>query len=260
MGEFNIENLATGNYNLVIEVRDQENKLLADKRVFFQRQNKFIPSTPDSIQTTERSATFVNNYKNQDTLKEYIRSLRPISITSEIQFAENLLKEPRLEVMQQYFYNFWFNRNKIDPQIAWKEYHTEVLKVNKEFSTYGIPGYASDRGRVYLKYGPPNSRNSVTTEPSAYPYEIWQYNSLIDKSLLLNNAYNRQSNRRFVFYNPDLVSNKYILIHSDARGEILNTRWQLLLNKRTVQSPNLDDEKIKDNFGGNVDDNYANPK
>lgn len=260
MGEFNMDNLATGNYNLVIEVRNKENKLLADKRCFFQRQNKSIPLSEETLKNSDITASFVNNYKNPDTLKEHIRSLRPISIASEIQFAENQLKDSNLKEMQQYFYNFWLSRNSTDPQMAWKEYHTEVLKVNKEFSTHNLKGYDTDRGRVYLQYGPPDSRNVVNTEPSAYPYEIWQYNSLVNKSLLLTNAFNRQSNRRFVFYNPDLVSNKYILIHSDARGEVLNTRWQTMLHKRTVPSSNLDEEKVKDNYGGNVNDNYSNPK
>lgn len=260
LGELNIENLPTGNYNLVIEVRDKENKLLADQRSSFQRINKEIPLNKERMQAIDVSNSFVSAYKNTDTLSEYIRSLRPISGSTEIQFAENLLKESKLELQQQYLYNFWTTRNAKEAETAWLAYHKEVLKVNKQFATYSIKGYDTDRGRVYLQYGAPDSRNAVSAEPSVYPYEIWQYNSLINKSIILTNPNNRQSNKRFVFYNPDLVSNKYMLIHSDARGEIMNTRWQMLLNKRNVTSTNFDDEKVDDNFGGGVNDNYINPK
>jgi GWxTD domain-containing protein len=260
MGEFNIEHLPTGNYNLVVEIRDKENKLLADKRLFFQRQNQEIPLNQERLQAIDVSNSFVSNYKNKDTLIDCIRSLRPISSASEIQFAENLLKETKIELLQQYFYNFWTLRNESDPKAAWMEYHKEVLKVNKEFTSFGIKGYDSDRGRVYLQYGPPDSRNIVNSEPSSYPYEIWQYNSLVNKALLSTNVNNRQSNKRFVFYNEDLVTNRYPLIHSDARGELLNNRWQMLLQKRTVPSFNTDEEKIDDGYGRKANENYSDPK
>jgi GWxTD domain-containing protein len=260
MGEFNIENLPTGNYNLVVEVHDKENKLLTDKRSFFQRQNKEISLNQEHLQAVDVSNSFVSNYKNKDTLIDYMRSLRPISSTSEIQFAENLLKETKIELLQQYFYNFWTLRNESDPKIAWSEYYKEVLKVNKEFGSFGIKGYDSDRGRVYLQYGPPDFRSGLNIEPSTYPYEIWQYNSLVNRSLLLTNASNRQSNKRFVFCNRDIGGNRYPLIHSDARGEIANSNWQMLIYKRTIPPYNLDDEKVIDSYGEKLNENYNDPK
>lgn len=260
MGELNLENLATGNYNIVLEVRDKENKLLATQHCFFQRKNKEIPLNREKIQSIDVSNSFVNSYKSLDSLCDFVHALRPISSTTEVQFAENLLKEPKLELLKQYFYNFWMTRNALEPELAWMEYKREVIKVNKQFGTFGLKGYNTDRGRVYLQYGPPDSRNVVNTDPRAYPYEIWQYNTLVNKSLLQDHTINRQSNKRFVFYNPDLVSNKYTLIHSDARGELSNTQWQMLLNKRNMTSNNFDQDKVDDNFGGNVNDNYINPK
>jgi GWxTD domain-containing protein len=260
MGEFNIENLPTGNYNLVVEVHDKENKLLADKRSFFQRRNKEIPLIQEHLQAVDVSNSFVSNYKNKDTLVDYIRSLRPISSTSEIQFAENLMKETKIELLQQYFYNFWTLRNEGDPKTAWLEYYKEVLKVNKEFGSFGIKGYDSDRGRVYLQYGPPDFRNGQNIEPSTYPYEIWQYNSLVNRSLLLTNTSNRQSNKRFVFCNWDIAGNRFPLIHSDARGEISTSNWQMLIYKRTIPPYNLDDGKVIDSYGEKLNENYNDPK
>ncbi|MFL5762695.1 MAG: GWxTD domain-containing protein [Bacteroidia bacterium] len=260
LAEFNIESLPSGNYNLVVEVRDKENKVQAQQTTFIQRTNRRAALSFDDIKSIAVSNTFVSVYKNIDSMAYYIRTIRPISGLSEIQFSENQLKGRELELMQQYFYNFWKSRDANDPEAAWLTYYEEVKKVNKDFGTYGLKGFDTDRGRVYLQYGPPDYRSKYDTEPSALPYEIWEYNTLVDRSLVLTNPANKQGNKKFVFYDPDLVTNKWTLIHSDARGEIFNTRWKLLVYKRDTQSSNLDDESVPEHFGGNADDNYNNPK
>jgi GWxTD domain-containing protein len=259
MSEFNIKDLPSGSYNLVIEVRDRENKIQAEQKCFIQRQAAIAAYNMEDLKTIDVSKTFVSKLTNQDTLSEYIRCLRPVSSSSEVQFAENQLKNKDLKLMQQFFFNFWKSRNALSPEAAWEEYSFEVSKVNKQFGTYGLKGYDTDRGRVYLQYGAPDSREVSNIEPSAYPYELWQYNSLIDKAQIVNSPNNRQTNRRFVFYNPDMVTNKYYLLHSDARGERNNPRWQLDLYKRNTQST-IDEQRAPDHFGGKVNENFMNPK
>ena len=260
LSEFNISALPSGNYNLVVQVRDKENKLQAEQKCFIQRQNKQVELSFEDLKSINVSTTFVSSYKNIDTMAFYIKCLRPISSTSDIQFAENQLKGKELELMQQYFYNFWKARSASNTQIAWLEYYKEVMKVNREFGTYGMRGFDTDRGRVYLQYGPPDQRSKYDTDPSALPYEIWAYNTLVDKTQVMTNPNNKQSTKKFVFYNPDLVSNKYVLLHSDARGEILNTRWDLEIHRRNNQAPNLDQETAPEHYGGNSQDNYNNPQ
>lgn len=258
--EFDISKLPSGNYNLVVEVRDKENKIQADQKYFFQRKNTQGKYSYEDLKSVNVSNTFVSEYTNKDTLCEYIRMLRPISSSSEIQYAENQLKERNLETMQQLFYNFWKSRSETETQLMWLEYYKEAIKANKEFGTYGLKGYDTDRGRVYLQYGAPDQRTKADVEPNAYPYEIWEYYRLYDKSLSLTYPDNKQSNKKFVFYNPDKVSNKYTLIHSTAQGEINNVRWEMLLNKRHPQSNNLDDEKARTHYGSNADENYRSPR
>ncbi len=260
LSEFDITKLPSGNYNLVVEVRDKENKIQAEQKLFFQRKNAKGLLSYEDLKSVNVKNTFVTSYTNIDTLLDYIRCIRPISNFSEIQYGENQLKERNLEIMQQFFYNFWKSRNEKEPQLAWLEYYKEVMKVNKEFGTYGLKGYDTDRGRVYLQYGSPDQRTKMDREPSAYPYEIWEYYRLYDKSLAVTYPENKQSNKKFVFYNPDLVTNKYILIHSTAQGEINNTRWELLLHKRDTQSNDFDIEKAPSHYGGTADENFRSPR
>ena len=260
LAEFNIESLPTGNYNLVVEVRDKDNMLQGEQKIFIQRKNKALQLSEADLKSLDVSKTFAGNYKNVDTLMGYLRSLRPIASFSEVDFLENQLRERNLPLMQQFFFVFWKTRYPDNAEISWLEYSKEVAKTNREFGTYGMKGYDTDRGRVYLQYGPPDQRNMSEHEPSAYPYEIWEYYTLTDKKQVFTNPNNRQSNKKFVFYNPDLVSNKYRLIHSNAKGEINNTNWNMLLHKRDTQSNDLDREKSSDHFGGQSNDTFRNPR
>lgn len=260
MGEFNIDALPSGNYNLVIELRDKDNKLQSTQTCFIQRKNKATEMSLADIQKIDVSKTFAGKYTNVDTLMGYLRCLRPISNSSEIEFTENQLKEHNLPLMQQYFYNFWKARYPLNPEQSWNDYYSDVKKVNEQFGTYGLKGYDTDRGRVYLQYGPPDTRTRMDNEPSAYPYEIWAYNSLFDKRLAITNPNNRQSNKKFVFYNPDLVTNKYMLLHSTAKGEIYNSNWELLLHKRDTPTNNLDTQTAPDHFGDNANDIFRDPR
>jgi GWxTD domain-containing protein len=249
LSEFPIAELATGNYNLVVEVKNKLNEQVAMKKLFFQRTNTAVQMDIADMASLNVESSFAGRITGKDTLMEYIKSLRPISNSLEQTFADNQLGKRDLKEMQQFFLGFWMNRSQADPEGAWLAYKEEVKKVNASFSTSNKKGYETDRGRVYLQYGPPNQRTESLSEPSAYPYEIWHYYKMKD-----------QSNRKFVFYNPDLVTNDYQLLHSDAKGEINNPRWEMKLHERNNASRSLDRTNSTDHFGGNSNDNFKDPR
>jgi GWxTD domain-containing protein len=152
-------------------------------------------------------------------------------------------------MMQRYFYHFWYTRNNLEPEKEWMEYFAEVVKVNQNYGTSIQKGYATDRGRVYLKYGPPNSIQKSEHEPNAYPYEIWHYYAIRN---------NREG--KFIFYCTDLVSNNYELLHSDVIGEIQNINWQLELHKRNQISNDPYQENIQDHWGNKSKDYFNLPR
>lgn len=248
--EFNIEKLPTGNYNLVIEVRNKENELLAQKKQFIQRSNLGAEISLSDIAGVDINSSFVSKYASNDTVAEMIKCLIPIASRLEMVFIENQLNASDIKLKQQFFYSFWSNRNYPDPEGAWKKYLVEVNKVEKAYGTKIKRGYESDRGRVYLKYGPPSSVNANYNEPDAYPYEIWQYYKI-----------EGFSNRKFIFYNPDLVTNDFSLLHSDMFGEVNNPRWQVALHSRSNQILDLDEEGLPNKYyGSDSDDLFRSPR
>jgi GWxTD domain-containing protein len=255
--EFPINHLKSGNYNLVVEARDKENKLLAVTKKYFQRSNPNIEDvlTPSNLSTLDVGTTFVSNITNSEEMKDHIQSTFPISTQLEKNFARNQLNFSDQKMMQQYFYNFWKKRNDANPEQAWLNYYEEVKKANKEYGTSIRRGYATDRGRVYLQYGAPNTVTATRNEPSSYPYEIWHY--YVIPGTEINR---RQSDKRFVFMNADLIGADYELIHSTAYGEVKDDRWQLRLQGRNEQYIDLDQQDGRDHFGNRANELFNTPR
>lgn len=258
---FPIDQLPTGNYNLVVEVKDQKNRVMDRRFMFFQRMND-IESTAYT-QTSEADYTkdsekefygsWVTQYQDLDQLREYLRCLHPISSQEEIAQVNTRMNFRDRNMMQEFLYYFWKLRDPVDPEGAWLAYWSEVEKVNDAYTTNLKKGYDTDRGRVYLQYGAPNTISPNYFEPNTYPYEIWHYYVLHDHKSA------EQSNRKFIFANLQQGTKEFDLIHSDAKNEITNRRWHHDLHSRSSQSINLDVEESGDHFGGRSKDFFENP-
>ncbi|TSA27809.1 MAG: GWxTD domain-containing protein [Bacteroidetes bacterium] len=248
LADLNIVNLPTGNYNLVVEARDQQNQVIASKKLFFQRSNPYARLTIDDLATVNPANSFVEKLTNIDTLREYVSSTYPISSALEKNFLKGNLRTADLAVLQQYFLGFWQRRNAEDPQKSWEAYKYLVEVAQHNFGTPVKKGYQTDRGRVFLQYGAPNVRAERYNEPSNYPYEIWQYYSL-----------GNQSNRKFVFYSPDMVTSDFFLLHSDAIGEFNNPRWQVDLRSRVYQTIDITDTQVINSWGDMQEDYWTLP-
>ncbi len=250
LSEFNITDLPTGSYNLVLEIRDKTNTYVTERKIFFRRNNPKAKVDLPDVASADIKGTFAEKITNKDTMVDYIKALRPVSSEIEKIYAENQVVKADLETMQKYLYTFWYNRNQANPEAEWVAYLQDVKYVLKNFGAGALKGYDTDRGRVYLQYGPPGERTRSENEPTAYPYEVWHYYKMKD-----------QTNRKFVFYNPDLVTNNFILLHSDAKGERYDSRWQMKLHQRTFHSSDYDIEKPgMDMYGDKTNENFSNPK
>jgi len=247
MHQFDISVLPSGNYLLVVELRDINNELLAVNKLFFQRSNPVADADYLAMNLAYENS-FVTKITSRDSLAEFVRCTRPKATDNEKSFIDNQTKTADLSKLQQFFFAFWANRSE-DPETEWRNYYFEVQKAQQAYSTKIKKGYQTDRGRVYLQFGAPNTITARDNEPSTYPYEIWHYYQL-----------DNQRNRKFIFYNRDLVTNDYELLHSDAFGEIQDHQWQLKLNQRNFATSDPDMQKNDWGWGSKVDEFWDNPR
>lgn len=249
MKEFNILDLPSGNYELVVEARNKKNELVKHKKLFFQRSNPDIQMNSSEIDQLEIVNTFAEKIP-WDSLNYYIKSMVPVSDKVEERFIFGELSDIEdPEIKRKFLYSFWTKRDLLDAERLWNEHKAKVAYVEAKYSTHVRKGFESDRGRIYLKYGEPNSIVKRERDPDAYPYEIWQYYVLPVRS-----------NARFVFYNTDLITNEYVLLHSNVFGEINDYRWEMKLNRRSNQGENLDQEEFDNYHGKWSRDLFDNPR
>lgn len=250
LNSFDISDIPSGNYELVIDIVNKDNQVLTSNSYFFQRSNPDLKFNSQDLKNVTVQNTFVSKYSSKDTLREYINWLYPISTTLEKNYAQNLILSDSIDIMQKYFYNFWQNRNPLNPELEWKNYKAVVEVVNVKFKTNIRGGYDTDRGRIYLHYGAPNSVSTGDGETSTLPYEIWHYYSL-------NNG---QRNKRFIFYNPSLTNNDFELLHSDVIGEMNNPNWNSMIKNTKLFKIDEYDRTENDNMGERLKEQFKRPR
>ena len=249
MNKIDISRLATGNYLLVIEARNRQNELMASRELYFFRSNPMVEFNATNVMIADISNTFVESIENRDSLLLYIDYLYPISTSSEKIYVKSMIETADVQTLQKYFYNFWLERNNVDPQSAWLNYLQRVKEANANFKTVSVAGYRSERGRVYLQYGKPNVIAESLHEPAAFPYEIWHYYQI-----------GGQHDIKFVFYTIDLATNDFQLLHSDMVGELSNYHWQRDLYRRTWDPYSIDDVIVPNSYGSFATDYYMQPR
>lgn len=252
LNTIDIKELPSGNYYLVVEMRDRSNALICSNSCFFQRSNPTASYDIDDLAGVNIANTFVSRFTEVDSLRLYIKYLNPICTEAERNYSSNLVKTDDVTTMQQFLFNFWASRSPMNPKQAFDDYLAAVHRVNMSYKTSSYPGYRTDRGIVFLKYGMPDKIMESPNEPNAYPYEIWYYYEL-----------SHQRNIRFVFMAKDTAAGDYMLIHSNMIGEIQNPRWQMEIYSRlglgnTEQG--VDQTEFNEGWGSHAGDLYNNPR
>ncbi len=239
--EFPILDLVSGEYHLTLELFNEEKK-----QVLFSEKNfTLIQPTSDERQTMIFDKEFENSFVQVLTLDELNYSLRALAPQLSSNLVESLnttLKSGNLKTRKYFLYSYWANVFPDRPGHAYESYMKVARAVDNKFSSHFGHGFETDRGHLFLKYGTPNDIIEVIDEVNTPPYEIWVYYDF---------PYTQQSNVKFLFYNPSLSGDDFILLHSNCSAEIQNKQWQQVLysdayNER--QGNTIDGVNMQDNF------------
>jgi len=212
VGKINVYKFPTDTYTLVVNVIDSiaNYGVLSSKKFFV-----YNPSVSpvDTMQVTVSpvlSTTF--GAMSEEELDDLFAKSGYIASEAEKDRYEALTT---VEAKREFMYTFWKARDE-NPSDDKNQYFQDYLKrigeANAKFSAGKKDGWKSDRGRVYLVYGPPSEIERYPNQIETKPYEIWKYESL-------------EGGVVFVF--GDLTGfNDYQLLHSTKRGEMRDDSWQ----------------------------------
>jgi len=149
------------------------------------------PSTPRSQRGHKQQARKLA--KESDPYTTWLTEEVPHIITREERDA--FLRLATNEEREQYIEEFWRRRNPDpdSPENGYREEHyRRIAYANERFSS-GIPGWKTDRGHIYILWGPPDEIESHPSggtydrppeqgggSTTTYPWELWRYRHLED--------------------------------------------------------------------------------
>jgi GWxTD domain-containing protein len=156
----------------------------ADKKAAPQNETNARPMTDKERKAKEKAlrkelATPYRKWLNEDVA--YI-------ITDEERSA--FLRLQTDEEREQFIENFWLRRDPSPDTVEneFKEEHYRRIAYANEHYASGIPGWKTDRGRIYITYGPPDEIEDHSSggsyerppeegggETSTYPFQQWRY-------------------------------------------------------------------------------------
>ncbi len=161
----NTSKLSHGKYSIVLKV-GQKGKHDAVKKIFMVR-SIGIPST------------IVD-------LDEAIEQLKYVAEKSDVKELKNSPKSERL----QKFEEFWEEHDPTEGTAANElrdEYYRRVQFANQSFSTFR-DGWKTDRGMIYIIFGPPNDIERHPFDRAHKPYELWSYYKLNYQFLFMDES------------------------------------------------------------------------
>lgn len=212
VGVMNISKLHSGSYQFSYTITDSATRqsYTSFKRLFIY--NPQLP--PDTLITPNTTGVEASEFATmtEEELDKIFEQSRYVARGDELARYKKL---KTLDAKRKAVYEFWSSRDedKSTPQNETKqEYFHRITYANQQYKTGPREGWRTDRGRVYVTYGPPDDIERHANELDVKPYEIWYYNSI-------------QGGVQFIFGDRTGFSD-YILLHSTHRNELHDENWK----------------------------------
>jgi len=154
------------------------------------------PTAPQQVDPLKRPLTEKQKKANSKALKQELNSTYKKWLNEDVRWIitpeeESAFKQlSNDEERDQFIEQFWLRRDPTPdtPDNEYKEEHYRRIAYANEHFAAGIPGWRTDRGRIYIMYGP---ADQVETHPSGgtyqrsmdegggttstFPFEDWRY-------------------------------------------------------------------------------------
>ncbi|MCK5077816.1 MAG: GWxTD domain-containing protein [Calditrichia bacterium] len=205
LGSFPVNKLKTGVYRLLFSAGDTlTNESVHRKIIFYVNNDK------------EKLITFGGELLGQNLF--YNMSIEELDL--KFKYAKYIARKIDIEIYNRlsgkkekadFLTEFWKKYARIYGY-SHTEYYLRVEKMNEKYTTQNFTGWETDRGRVYILYGPPDEIDYHKFDGISKAYEIWYYRNL-DEGV------------EFDFGDKFGMGN-YILLNSTKRGEVHYPNWR----------------------------------
>ena len=163
---------------------------------------KAQPSSQDQDQNfnpLKRQRSDKERYESQKALRQELKGTYKTWLNEEVPYIitdqerRAFLSLSNDEERDAFIEQFWARRNPDpnSPENEYKEEHYRRIAYANEHFAAGKPGWKTDRGRIYIMWGPPDSIDSHPSggmyerppeegggETSTFPFEVWHYRYL----------------------------------------------------------------------------------
>jgi GWxTD domain-containing protein len=245
IGQVDISKLASGNYTLLVEIRNRNKELLCQKELNFQRSNPYLNVETQGISKEAIEEEFVAKM-TPERLKYSLRAIACKMRGDESKDLNEIIKLADPQAMKLRLFRYWATKDANHPEEAYNNYMAVAQFVDEKYRSGFGYGFESDRGYVYMKYGRPDDIVEQPNNPDAVPYEIWVYYDF---------PITGQKNIKFMFFDNDATGNMRIL-NSNARGELQDPNWRTKLYKHARnqwEGDGFGPTRVQDNVGRNAD-------
>ncbi len=194
----------SGTYSLVVSLLDTTKRTLAQSSRKFYVFNPAagVDSSLLSLASSLPMAVY-STMEEQELDRDFKWSRYELSDAEAMQYKQLT----GIDVKRKFLSDIWRRR----PPGAREVYMARVQHTNENFGMLGREGYRTDRGRVYIVYGPPDDIERHPNESDTKPYEIWTYNNI-------------QGGVEFDFLQR-IQGADYELVNSTHRDELHDANW-----------------------------------
>lgn len=211
-GDLDLTGLPEGAYDLLLEL--QLSTETVERRRGFRMAGMLETLARDSAERARRRITDEGYFAAMN--EEQLDSAKaPLVYIASEQDQLDLYDRLSVQAKRNYLTRFWKQRDPSpgSPRNEMREqFYGGVAYANHAFGEgrRGVPGWRTDRGRIYAKNGKPQDMLDKTRSGRAPPYQVWQYFA---------------GKHRYYIFADRTGFGAYVLLHTNDLTEHSTTGW-----------------------------------
>jgi GWxTD domain-containing protein len=168
-----------------------------------------------------------HGYFESMTEEQLAAAKDPLALIAESGELAKYSKDLSLRAKRRFMTEFWQRRDpspRTPVNEAREQFYRAVAYADETFRERGrttVPGWKTDRGRIYVRNGSPDEKLERTQAGRSPPYEVWRFR--------------RGKDRYYIFADRSNGVGIYELIHSNDVKEIGQPNWREVVLEPAVQ-------------------------